>query len=178
MSKATVSWNNNFDDILREEGGASFGLPVYDQLAKASKAKNPDRAFQKVFDKGFSFSSASLVYTDSGFFDRLFPLVSDIGKTYVEQNPDLQMIANMEPEQMRTMAASFVGMAGAQVSAEVPQATDWLMAVSNFIKEGGVLSLSVQPDEPLTSKTAKAFDSMKPEAIVEMMNITVEHTAP
>ena len=166
-------------------------MPTFEQGVEAVKtdmAYEPDpeadfweerqreTAWDKLIDETFMVSGGLFVLEDQGGLDKLFPLISEIAKL----NPDEAgpMLANSTPEALRSAAVSGIGFAAIQAGKELPQAERWIMAFADWVRDGGKVTLTMTPSEPLGAHSAEKFDEAEPSEIVEMLGITVAHETP
>ena len=76
------------------------------------------------------------------------------------------------------MAVSTVGVAAIEAGKEVPEAEKWIMAFSDWLRDGGTVTLKLDPTEPLGAGLDKNYPNPTPEQIVEILGITVTHDTP
>ena len=133
-------------------------------------------AFEKLFEETFSITGGKIVLADQGGLDKMFGLASEFGKL----DPDEfgPMMANSTPEALRGMAVSGVGMAAIEAGREFPPAEKWIMSFSDWIKEGGTITVKLDPSEPLGAGMDEKYPDPEPEEIMEILGITVTHDLP
>lgn len=158
---------------------------MQDEAEYAVPARSPrSLAFQEVFSSSTSLESLKLAVSDRGGIDKSFALAIDIAKIVPVEidSPQLQMLRQSDPEQLKNGIAAIINLAAGQAGAEFPPAKDWMHAVANFLLSGGTLILAIEPDQPITAQTLAALDEMEgppsPDVIVDTFGISVRQVAP
>ncbi|MEL6661829.1 MAG: hypothetical protein AAFR33_02410 [Pseudomonadota bacterium] len=136
---------------------------------------------QSLFERGSVFEGASMVIRDTGGLDKYFSAIVEIAQVLPEDQPQVAAFKNYDEATLRSMAGGFLLMGAGQANREIPGASAMAQAVADFIKEGGTLTLAMQPDTPLTAKQIAAVDAQydgdpPPRVIMETLGIRVEHT--
>ena len=174
-------------------GAANFEiagtLPNFEQGVAAVKADlayepEPDAdiwdahfretAWDKLIEETFAVSKGQLVLEDQGGLDKIFALMVEVGKL----NPDEAgpMLANSTPEALRNMAVSSIGMGAFEAGKELPRAEAWMMSFADWVRDGGTITLRLEPPRPLGSWLEK--ENPDPEEIAEILGLSVVHETP
>ena len=135
-----------------------------------------ETAWDKLIQEKLALTGGLLVLDDQGGLDKIFPLMSEIGKL----NPDEAgpMLANSDPEALRSAASSSIGFAAIQAGKELPPAEAWVMAFSDWVRDGGTVRLTLEPSEPLGAHLAEKYPDPSPSEIAEILGISVSHEKP
>ena len=90
-------------------------------------------------------------------------------------------MANMTPEQMRSMAAAGVYLVADQAAGQIPTAGALIRPLAAFIEKGGRVKITMAPKAPVQVATlgnSIASGQTSPDAAIEQLNIKVEHMRP
>lgn len=173
------------DGFGRADMGASGEIPPFAAWAGLIDTQNEsvdEVALEEVFQEGAVFERAFMRLTDEGGIDKMFALAVEIAAVIPSDNPQVQAFAAYDPATVRNLAVAGIQMAGSGARAEFPPAKAWADAYADYVNEGGVFELRVEPETPLTIARIEAFDADNPnpdpDAVVEFLGITVEHTTP
>jgi len=157
-------------DITVPEAEAMIDFVLDDTI----NGEDREEAFEAFFEDRFIFHSASYKLEDEGGLEKIFGLVIDVAKLNPEG--EMAMFAQMEPDGLRNMAASMVGMASFEAAKEFPPAQGYFEAFMEFIKVGGSFEIMLDPPAPITPALAEEYPDPEPEKIVELLGLTVEHS--
>ena len=160
-AKFDISGNMpGFADI--DFGFNTSGTPLEPILA-AMDAKqgqpnsgNMPSGFESAAFDGFSFT-----LKDEKLLDVLFGFAG------------IQM--GQDAAQVRQMAPAFLAMGGAQLKELTPRATGYISALSGFITEGGTLSITMTPSQPVGLEMLTTMED-DPAALIELVNLQVTHS--
>ncbi len=135
-----------------------------------------ETAWEKLIAEKFSVTGGLLVLDDEGGLDKVFGMISELGKL----NPDEfgPMMANQTPESLRTMAVSGIGFSAIQAGKDFPQAENWIMPFADWVRDGGTFTVRLDPTEPLGADLEEKYPDPSPDEISEILGLTVTHDAP
>lgn len=181
----------SFEHIMDGFGELSLGfagsMPNFDQFAYAIEADEEsgmagDDAFDKIMEESLSLSSFEFNIDDDGGLDKLFALTVAMAKIIPEEEGggDLAMFANSSPQELRAMASGLTRMSGLQVASVFPPAVEYVNGIADFLMNGGSLSISMEPEEPLDASSDATVMGMieTPEKLVEYLGLEFEYTEP
>ena len=133
-------------------------------------------AFQLMAEQDMRFSGLSLELDDQGGLDKVFSMAIEIMN--IMPNEETAAFANMEPEDLRAMAAGLVPLGAFELSKVFPPAAGYARTVSSYISEGGRLRIAAEPPTPLSSKEIEKLPDLASDTdqIVEMFGLSVVHT--
>lgn len=77
-------------------------------------------------------------------------------------------------EDLRQSAPAMIRLAGAQGASIHPRIKDYVEAVANFVAEGGTLTVSANPDEPV-GMTALETGEVDPQTLPDMLDLKFTH---
>lgn len=106
--------------------------------------------------------SASVVIRDEVMLDAFFDLAA--------------IQAGGAGEDVRSAAPALIRLAGVQVSSAAPSARSFFETVANFVEQGGGLSITVKPDDPLRLSDIAEMGKAGPEQVVQALGVEVTHT--
>jgi hypothetical protein len=89
----------------------------------------------------------------------------------------MAMFAHMEPDGVRDMATSMIGLGTIEAAKDFPPAQAYGDAFLAFIKEGGTFTIAINPPIPLNEELM-AMKPDDPQVMVDLLGLTVEHTKP
>ena len=138
-------------------------------------------AIGKVFEQASTLKLVDIDIVDNGGLNKSFILATEIMKMQPATPDAPNPMANMTPEQMRSMASAGIYMVADQAAAQVPTAGALIKPLAAFIEKGGRVKISVAPKEPIQVATfgdAVASGQTSPDAAIQQLNIKVEHMPP
>jgi hypothetical protein len=174
--------NGQTDDLYADETRFEIHLPSYAQLIPAfgKDGKTPDdKALTALFEKEFKLVGGHFAVTDGGLLDKLSLLTIEVAKMDAGKDPMLATFADSTPETVRSFASGIIMLASSEFSAELPQASKWIIGLSQFISKGGTFSVKLAPEKPLTIADFDAIetgDEMSPKAMVDLFGLSMTHT--
>lgn len=150
-------------------------LPTPGDITALIDAEAEESAYEAAFERDYAFVGLAGQITDTGGLDRAFNMAHAIGQEFKDE-PQMAMLAYTEPEAMRDLIVSSMGMMKGMVREELPQAVDWLDAVGAFVKDGGTLSFGAKPSKPLKMADMEDLDPERdPDAFVDAIKPYVTH---
>lgn len=175
--------NLNMTYGLDGYGTASTDLDIvsssFDDLASLFDIEDEDAreaAFKQMAEQDMRFSGFSLELNDQGGLDKLFSMAIEIMN--IVPNEETAAFANMEPEDLRAMAAGLVPLGAFELSKVFPPAAGYARTMSSYINEGGKLRIAAEPPTPLSSKEIEKLPDLASDTdkIVDMFGLSVVHT--
>lgn len=141
---------------------------------------DPGDAFGELLVQNASLEGFELMLDDNGGLDKLFNLVVGFAKLAPEDNKDLAMIRGSSPAELRNMVSGLTRMTGFQAASVFPPAVDYINGVADWLAQGGMLSLKIAPEEPLTAGAMETLMPMleTPDEAVEYLGLEFEYVAP
>ena len=117
--------------------------------------------------------------TDIGGLTNLFAMLDALGDAFSDR-PEMAMLTYNDAEQLRAFAKNSAIGLSPMLEQEIPGAEGWMTAIASFIEEGGTLSISAKPAQPINNELIETlqedgFDP-EPEDILELFGLTVSHT--
>lgn len=183
-----INWDEETGAIRYDEAGSladafasstlvDLTIPTPATIASLIERGEGEDAFGEIVAEMLEFRSAQMTFADIGGFDRLFPMLHEIGEAFPEVE-GMAILAYNEPEQLRTLAYNMVISVKPMVRSELPAADPWMTAAANFIRDGGRLTVSANPPAPINAELIESMDDSEPtpDAIVEILGLTVTHT--
>ncbi|MEO1407653.1 MAG: hypothetical protein AAFV54_14355, partial [Pseudomonadota bacterium] len=171
--------------------GFAYGLERYGRVAldlsgvlpdfasAAASIESSDRdAIDALFSRESAFSGGSLVLEDLGGIDNALSLAIDVAK--VLPKGDGLDISNMSPEGLKGLAIGGLSFASSQAVQVFPPAAEYIASLSQYISDGGTLSLSVAPERPLVAKELAKLPELIEDAdtFVNLIGLSVVHEPP
>ncbi|HEX5006234.1 MAG TPA: hypothetical protein VFV70_03920 [Hyphomonadaceae bacterium] len=138
-------------------------------------------AVGKVFEQASTLKLVNLDIVDNGGLNKSFVLATEIMKMQPATPDAPNPMANMTPEQLRSMASAGIYMVADQAASQVPSASALIKPLAAFIEKGGRVKITVAPKEPVQLATfgnAIASGQTSPDAAIQQLNIKVEHMPP
>lgn len=156
-------------------------LPTYAAMLEAQQNEMgfvEPSSLAPIFASSSAFSGLTITADDDGLLEALFATTIAVANSdLMADNPQAGMIANQTPEGLRQMAAGLMRAGATQVATQFPPAVDYINAVAGFIADGGVLTISAQPTEPLGIMQFQTFGDLGPQEMVDTLGLTVTHEA-
>ena len=183
--KTTGESYNATENFFTEDWRFDIGLPSFAEIVPhfGEDGRSPDGdALSDLLEERFSFAGAHWALTDSGGLDAIAKMVIEVAKANPDGNPMLAGFADAEPEAVRAFGAGSLAVGSGEAGKMVPQASDWLMRLSDFITQGGKIELRMAPPVPVTAETAMGesggMSQPDPAELVALYGVTVTHTPP
>lgn len=182
--ETALDYGVGVDDFIRYSMKGEFTLPDY-ASAIAIVPENigdlDEDAFQALIKDKTTFKRYEARWTDEGGFEKGFAMAKELAALAPEDSREVAFLRSNSPEQLREMMAGSLLLAAGPVHKAFPPATEYLQAVSNFIREGGELVLSAKPGQPIDSATIETIPMLvasNPDEVVETLGLSVVHTPP
>jgi hypothetical protein len=138
-------------------------------------------AIGAVFEKASTLKLVDIDIVDNGGLDKSFALAAEIAKMQ-PSTPDMpNPMANMTPDQLRSMASAAVYLLADQAASQLPSTGPLIRPFAAFIEKGGRVKLTAAPKEPVQVATlgnSLATGETSPDAAIQQLNIKVEHMPP
>lgn len=77
---------------------------------------------------------------------------------------------------LRQSAPAMIRLSGIQVAAISPRFSAYVDAIANFVEQGGTIEIAARPASPVSLEAIDAASQAGPEAVPELINLTVTHT--
>ncbi len=170
------------DQFLKLDAKFEGGLPGFKAVSDLIPDNIDDTdgaAVAKVFEEASTLKLVDLDIVDNGGLQKTFALAAEIGKMEAASMDGQNPMANMTPEAMRSMAAAGIYMVADQAASQVPSAAALIRPLATFIEKGGRLKLTMAPKTPVqlaTLSNSVASGQTSPDAAIQQLNITVQHT--
>lgn len=172
--------------LFNEDWKIDLALPSFAELVPAfgEDGRSPDEdALDQLMKEQFALGGGHWSLADAGGFDAVSRLVIEGAKIGAVDEPMLAGFAESTPEAMRSFAAGGVTVASGEVGKQLPEARDWMMRLSDFINQGGKITVTLAPAEPVTAESLAALDTggmseSDPSEIIRVLGIGVTHTPP
>ncbi|MFN7163684.1 MAG: hypothetical protein ACK4P2_02595 [Hyphomonas sp.] len=195
----SLTWNSETGDALLESRSTSDGLyaddmrlamrlPAYGDLVPAFgvDGRTPDReAISALLGEKSAFIGAHYTLSDTGLLNALAALTIEVAKFSGEEDAMLSNFADSTPEAVRMFASGMLMFGSGAVAQELPQATQWISSLSQFINTGGTFSVKLAPDAALTSADFTGagpetgmVEAPGPAELIALFGLTVTHTPP
>jgi len=175
----TYRESGNFADAFSGKTSADVGFSTPAKIAGLFDLDDPEDGFEDAFKSDFEFRSFETVMTDLGGLSNLFEMLHAIGEAFPEQE-GMAMLAYNDAAQLRALSVNMVVGMKPMVRQQVPSADPYMDAIATFLEEGGTLNFSVEPPTPITFALIESLDAAEeepdPEAILELIGLTVTHT--
>lgn len=178
--------NSVADRLYTDNTRLDLTLPSYAQVIPAFGLDGKtldEEALSAVLDETLRLSGGHYRLTDTGGLDAVSTLVIEIAKFSGDTDSMMSGFAESTPEAVRMFASGMLMFGAGAVSAEIPQATQWISSLSQFMTGGGTIELAFAPDQPVghAELTGLGPDSGMVEspdmaALVDLFNVTVTHT--
>lgn len=172
-------------DFFTEDWRFELGLPGFAEIVPhfGEDGRTPDEdALGDLLEERFSFAGAHWALTDEGGLDAVATMVIEVAKAYPDANPMLAGFADATPKDVRAFGAGSLAAGSGQVGKMVPEATSWLLRLSDFITQGGKIELRMAPATPITAETAMGasggMSEPDPSELVSLYGVSVTHTPP
>ena len=186
---AAFTYDSVTEDFFSQELAISGALPPYERWAPFLEFVDDDlspksmKAFDKAFEDDGRFDGAYLRLTDNGGLDTLFNLAVAIADVLPQDDPQIQVFASYEVDDLKTMLTGMMLFGINQAAQEFAPARSYGNAMVDWIKDGGTLEFVAQPPVPITAQSAQAFeDAHGPnpgeDLILEFFGLDVRHTPP
>lgn len=183
---AHLESNSLADNLYTDNTRLDLTLPSYAQVVPVfgpdGKTLDND-ALSALFDETARLSGGHYRLTDTGGLNAVSSLVIEIAKFSGDADPMMAGFAESTPETVRMFASGMLMFGAGTVSAEIPQATQWIASLSQFITGGGTLEIAFAPDQAISHAelTGMGPDSGMVEspgigALVDLLKVTVTHT--
>ncbi|MEO0465373.1 MAG: hypothetical protein AAF216_02425 [Pseudomonadota bacterium] len=184
---ADFEYSTETEGFFSQDMGIAGKLPPYEDWAplldfsEDELSPKAEAALEDAFRNDARFDGAHIRMVDEGGLDTLFQLAVDIADVLPQDNPQVQVFASYEVDDLKTMLTGMMLMGVNQAAQEFPPARGYGNAVVDWIKEGGMLELVVKPAEPVTAETVEAFDLLhegdpSPDAVIDFFGVDVRHT--
>ena len=171
--------NGQFADAFGGSTSADIGFSTPDRIASLFAMDDAESAFETAFKEDFEFRSLESVLNDTGGLENLFEMLHAIGQAFPEQE-GMAVLAYNDAAQLRMLAVNMVIGMKPMVRQQLPSADPWMSALASFFDEGGSLTVSVNPETPLTASLIESYaesdEDIGPDQIVEILGLTVTHT--
>ena len=130
-----------------------------------------------------ALSSFSYVIEDKGGLEKGYNLAVEFSKLAPENPQDMMntMLRNADPADLRISNAAMVRMMAPQMAQMMPAAEGFLIAIADFIQNGGTLKIAANPPQPVTLEAYRAAaeaSQADPSQTVELLGLTIEHEPP
>lgn len=79
-------------------------------------------------------------------------------------------------DDLRQSAPAMIRLAGIQAAAMSPRIGGYVDAVANFVEQGGTIEIAARPASPVSLEAIDAASEAGPEAVPELIDLTVTHT--
>jgi hypothetical protein len=166
--------------------GATFegSLPSFkavSDLVPDNLDQTDGAAISKVFEQASTLKLVDIDIVDNGGLNKSFILATEIMKMQPATPDAPNPMANMTPEQMRSMAVAGVYMAADQATTQIPTLGALIRPLGAFVEKGGRVKITVAPKEPVqlaTFSNAIASGQTSPDAAIQQLNINVDHMPP
>ncbi|MDP3460547.1 MAG: hypothetical protein Q8S09_14860 [Hyphomonas sp.] len=183
---ALLERQSTTDGLYSEEIRLALRLPAYADLVPVFgvDGKTPDRtAFSALLDEKSAFIGGHYTVSDAGMLNALAALTIEVAKFSGEDDAMLSNFADSTPEAVRMFASGMLMFGSGAVAQEIPQATQWIASLSQFISSGGTFSVALAPEAELTAAdfTGVGPDTGMAEApgpaeLIALLGLTVTHT--
>ena len=179
------------DGVYAELGRFGFemdgALPAYAQFAAIDAStlgeapEGQPGPLAALMSEDAEFGRMKIVLGDEGGIDRV--LTALIAFAELEQNDGDQQMAILRgqtPEGLRAMGSGGLAMASAQLAAIAPEAQDMATRVSTWVREGGTLTIEMNPATPIGMGDMDALMAMPegPAGLIQTLGLEVTHDAP
>ena len=168
-----------FADAFSGSTSADIGFSTPDRIAGLFERDDPESEFETAFKEDFEFRALESILNDTGGLENLFEMLHAIGEAFPEQE-GMAMLTYNDAAQLRMLSVNMVNGMKPMVRQQLPSADPWMDAVASFLEEGGSLTLSIEPDTPITVSMIESLDEsdaeIGPEQIIEILGLTVTHT--
>lgn len=77
---------------------------------------------------------------------------------------------------LRQSAPAMIRLSGIQAAAISPRFSAYVEAIANFVEQGGTIEIAARPASPVSLEAIDAASQAGPEAVPEIINLTVTHT--
>ena len=186
---AALTYDSVTEDFFSQDLAISGALPPYEAWAPYLEFSDDDlsprseKAFEKAFEDNGRFDGAYIKLTDNGGLDTLFNLAVAIADALPQNDPQIQVFASYEVDDLKTMLTGMMLFGINQAAQEFPPARDYGNAVVDWIKDGGTLEFVAEPPVPITVQSAQAFEDEhgpdpSEDLILEFFGLDVRHTPP
>ena len=188
--KLTLNWDEDSGDITYAEdsrfadaftgaNSADLGFSTPARIAALFEAEDIEAAFEEALKDDAEFRSFEITMTDIGGLTNLFAMLDALGDAFSDR-PEMAMLTYNDAEQLRAFAKNSAIGLSPMLEQEIPGAEGWMTAIASFIEEGGTLSISAKPAQPINNELIETlqedgFDP-EPEDILELFGLTVSHT--
>ncbi|MAT35681.1 MAG: hypothetical protein CMK06_11195 [Ponticaulis sp.] len=183
-----LSMMNDAVDLGEFRLAYAGSMPKFDDAVAAMKDM-PDESeseetetdpFEELFTSEMTLTDFDLSIDDDGGLEKMFALAVGIAKIMPEDNQDMAMLRQSSPEELRGMASSLTRMTGFQAASVFPPAVEYINGFADFILNGGMVSLSVSPMEPLSAETAPQIEALMadPDGLVDYLGLEFVYEAP
>lgn len=172
--------------LFNEDWKAELTLPSFAEIVPAFGAdgQTPDEdALDNLLKDRLTVIGGHWTLTDAGGLNAISRLVIEGAKIGATNDQMLSGFAESTPEAVRSFAAGGLTMISGEAAKEIPEARNWLMRTSDFINQGGTLSIRVAPQKPVSAATMTALDTggmseTNPSDVVRLFGFDVIHTPP
>jgi len=158
---------------FKYEGGFPDFKSVSDLIPDDPLAADMD-AVAQVFDQRSKIKLVSLNLTDSGGLGKIFDLAAEMGPVLAASDPfGFNPFEGQTGASLRQMAGGALTMLGAS-----PDIAPLITPMSNFIMEGGRLTLAMQPAQAMTMSALGELmtrTDMSPADMFKQLGLKVEH---
>ncbi len=174
------------DGLYTDETRLALRLPSYADLVPVFgfDGLTPDRsALTAVLDEKSAFIGAHYSLSDTGLLNALAALTIEVAKFSGEADPMLSNFADSTPEAVRMFASGMLMFGSGAVAQEIPQATEWIASLSQFISSGGTFAVKFAPEAELTSADFTGVgpdtgmvEAPGPAELIALLGLSVTHT--
>lgn len=172
--------------LFNEDWKLDATLPSFAELVPVfgEDGRSPDEAaLDDLMEARFALGGGHWSLADAGGLDTISRLVIEGAKIGAVDEPMLAGFAEGTPESVRSFAAGGVTVASGEIAKQLPEARDWMMRLSDFINQGGKITVTMAPAEPVTAESLAALDTggmteSDPSEIIRVLGIGVTHTPP
>ncbi len=170
--------------VLAELGGyrleAAGRLPSYDGFATIELAAPADGGDElaALLAEQSKIGRFVLTLSDEGGIDRMLDAViafADLPQN--DGNPQMAMVRGQDPAALRAMMSMGASVASAQFAAIAPEAQGMAQAASAWLREGGTLTIAMEPEAPLGAEDFDriAGDPEGPSGVIRAAGLSVSH---
>lgn len=125
-----------------------------------------------------TLSNFTIEMEDYGGIDKMFEIVVELAKVAPEDS-ELAPFAAFDPQGLKGMAVGMLALTSPQISAEFPEAAEYIAAASAYISQGGILRMAIDPDTPIGAETFGLIGlADSPSEMVDLLSFSVEHIPP